>query len=94
VLEDPKVLAKILLKGMIGPVTVNGQKYPGQVPMTPYENLLDDEEMAAVMTYVRNAFSNRASAVTAEFVAKVRAEVEASGHEGYYRAEELRGASR
>jgi len=94
VLDDPKVLAKILLKGMIGPVTVNDWEYPGQVPMTPYENILDDEEMAAVMTYVRNAFSNRASAVTAEFVAKVRAEVEASGHEGYYRAEDLRPASR
>jgi glucose/arabinose dehydrogenase/mono/diheme cytochrome c family protein len=94
VLEDPKVLAKILLKGMIGPVTVNGKEYPGQVPMTPYENLLNDEEIAAVMTYVRNAFSNRASAVTPEFVEQVRAEVKASGHEGYYRAEELEPASR
>jgi len=47
-----------------------------------------------VMTYVRNAFSNRASAVTAEFVAQVRKEVEASGHDGYYRAEDLRAASK
>lgn len=94
VLDDPKVLAKILLKGMIGPVTVNGQEYPGQVPMTPYENILNDEEMAAVMTYVRNAFSNRASTVTAEFVAQVRAEVEASGKKGYYKVEELREASK
>lgn len=94
VLEDPKVLAKILLKGLIGPITVNGREYPGQVPMTPYENLLDDEEMAAVMTYVRNAFSHRASTVTADFVARVRAEVEDSGHKGYYRAEDLREVSR
>jgi len=94
VLGDPKVLAKILLKGLIGPIEVNDWEYPGQVPMTPYENILNDEEMAAVMTYVRNAFGNRASTITAEFVAQVRAEVEASGKKGYYRAEELKSASR
>ena len=87
VLEDPKVLAKILLKGLIGPIEVGGKTYPGQVPMTPYENILDDEQMANVMTYVRNAFGNRSSVVTPEFVAGVRAEVR--GKEGYYRAEEL-----
>ena len=91
VLDDPAILAKILLKGLIGPIEVNDWEYPGQVPMTPYENILNDEEMAAVMTYVRNAFSNRAPAVTADFVARVRAEVEASGKKGYYRAEELKG---
>lgn len=92
--ENPKVLAKILLKGLIGPITVRGKEYPGQVPMTPYENILDDEEMAAVMTYVRNAFGNRASVVTPAFMAGVRAEVKASGQEGYYRAEELGEASK
>jgi len=94
VVDDPKVLAKILLKGLIGPITVNDWEYPGQVPMTPYEDILDDEEMASVMTYVRNAFSNRSPAVTPEFVARVRAEVEASGQDGYYRAEDLLEASR
>ena len=94
VLDDPEILARILLKGLIGPIEVNDWEYPGQVPMTPYENILDDEQMAAVMTYVRNAFSNRASAVTADFVAGVRAKVEASGHKGYYRAEDLKAASK
>ena len=89
VLEDEEVLAKILLKGLIGPIKVGGHTYPGQVPMTPYENILDDEQMANVMTYVRNAFGNRASVVSPETVARIRAAVEASGKEGYYRVEEL-----
>ena len=87
--DTPDVLAKILLKGLIGPIVVNGRDYPGQVPMTPYEDLLTDEEIADVMTYVRNAFGNRASVVSEEDVQRVRAEVEASGQDGYYRAEQL-----
>jgi mono/diheme cytochrome c family protein/glucose/arabinose dehydrogenase len=87
---DPKVLAKILLKGLIGPIEVKGKTYGGQVPMTPYEDLLTDQQLADVMTYVRNAFRNRSSIVSEDFVAQVRAEVEGSGKKGYYKAEELR----
>ncbi|MEO0732596.1 MAG: PVC-type heme-binding CxxCH protein [Bacteroidota bacterium] len=86
---DPKVLAKILLKGLIGPIEVKGKVYPGQVPMTPYEDLMTDQQIADVMTYVRNAFGNRASVISEDFVRDVRAEVKASGKEGYYRADEL-----
>ena len=85
----PDRLIKLTLNGLYGPIKVLGKDYPGQVPMTPYENLLDDEAMANVMTYVRNAFGNRASVISPEFVEKVRADVKASGKEGYYRAEEL-----
>lgn len=88
---DPKVLAKILLKGLIGPITVKGREYPGQVPMTPYENLLNDQQIADVMTYVRNAFGNRSSVISEEFVAGVRAEIKEEGHKGYYKAEDLTG---
>jgi mono/diheme cytochrome c family protein len=65
-------LIKITLKGLQGPIEVLGQKYGGQVPMTPFAGLLNDEEVAAVLTYVRNSFGNRASAITAENVGKVR----------------------
>jgi glucose/arabinose dehydrogenase/mono/diheme cytochrome c family protein len=89
VTEDPKILAKILLKGLIGPISVQGREYPGQVPMTPYENILNDQQIADVMTYVRNAFGNRSSVVSEAFVAGVRAEIKESGKKGYYKAEEL-----
>ena len=63
-------LIKIVLKGMMGPMEVNGKKYPGQVPMTPFGGMLKDEEVAAVLTYVRNSFGNNASAIMPEKVKK------------------------
>ena len=65
-------LIKITLKGLQGPIEVLGQKYGGQVPMTPFAGLLNDEEVAAVLTYVRNSFGNRASTINPAQVKKVR----------------------
>ncbi|CAG5004108.1 hypothetical protein DYBT9275_03300 [Dyadobacter sp. CECT 9275] len=66
-------LIKIALKGLLGPIEVVGKKYPGQVPMTPFAGLLNDTEVAAVLTYVRNSFGNQAPAILPEKVKKVRA---------------------
>lgn len=66
-------LIKIVLKGLLGPIEVSGKQYPGQVPMTPFAGLLNDKEVAAVLTYVRNSFGNKASAITPEKVKEVRA---------------------
>lgn len=66
-------LIKIALKGLMGPIEVVGKTYPGQVPMTPFGGLLKDNEVAAVLTYVRNSFGNQASAILPEQVRKVRA---------------------
>lgn len=85
---DPEVLGKIILKGLIGPIVVNGREYPGQVPMTPYERLLSDEEIADVMTYVRNAFGNRASVIAPEQVVAIREKIK--DKKGFYRPEDLR----
>lgn len=66
-------LIKIALKGLMGQIEVNGKQYPGQVPMTPFEGLLNDKEIAAVLTYVRNSFGNNAPAIKPEKVKAVRA---------------------
>lgn len=68
-------LIKIVLKGVMGPMEVNGRTYPGQVPMTPFGGLLNDKEVAAVLTYVRNSFGNRASVISPEKVKQVRAKI-------------------
>ncbi|GAB2781495.1 GDSL-type esterase/lipase family protein [Rhabdobacter roseus] len=65
-------LIKVALKGLLGPLEVNGTKYAGQVPMTPFGGLLNDQEIAAVLTYVRNSFGNKAPAIMPEQVKKVR----------------------
>jgi mono/diheme cytochrome c family protein/glucose/arabinose dehydrogenase len=69
-------LIKLVLKGLLGPIEVDGKKYPGQVPMTPFAGLLNDDEVAAVLTYVRNSFGNQGSVITAEKVKQVRAATE------------------
>ena len=72
-LGDPERMIKLTLKGLMGPIEVAGKAYPGQVPMTPFEGLLNDREIAAVLTYIRNSFGNQASPITAEKVKEVRA---------------------
>jgi len=69
---DSDRLIKLTLKGLMGPIEVRGKTYPGQVPMTPFEHLLKDDEIAAVLTYVRNSFGNKASAIQPNQVLKVR----------------------
>jgi len=80
-------LIKLTLKGLLGPIEVNGKEYPGQVPMTPFEGMLNDEEIASVLTYVRNTFGNNASVISAEKVKEVRASIKEK--EGFYAPEEL-----
>ena len=80
-------LIKLVLKGIIGPIEIKGKVYPGQVPMTPFGGMLNDEEIASVLTYVRNAFGNKASAISPEKVKEVRDKIK--DKEGFYTAEEL-----
>ena len=80
-------LIKLVLKGLYGPIDVLGKKYPGQVPMTPFAGMLNDDEVAAVLTYVRNSFGNKATAITAEKVKATRASVQ--DKIGFYSPEEL-----
>ena len=87
VMGEEERLIKIILNGMLGPIEINGELYPGNVPMTPFGGLLDDEEVAAVATYVRNSFGNRSSAVNADLVKKVRDE--SIDKKDFYSAEEL-----
>ena len=87
VLQDEERLIKIALKGLQGPLEVNGKKYDGQVPMTPFEGLLNDEEMAAVLSYVRNAFGNQAPPISPEKVKMVREKVK--DKKGFYQISEL-----
>ena len=87
VLGSDEDLIKIVLKGLQGPMEVNGKKYDGQVPMTPFEGLLNDDEVAAVLSYVRNSFGNKASVVSPEKVKMVREKIK--DKEGFYRPDEL-----
>jgi nitrite reductase (NO-forming) len=60
-----------VIKGNTGPMKVNGVDYNGIMPPV----LLNDEQIANVLTYVRNSFGNEGEAVTIDEVARVRAEI-------------------
>jgi putative membrane-bound dehydrogenase-like protein len=69
-------LVKMALHGMWGKLEVHGKTYDpalGVPPMTAFKNLLNDEELAAVLTFVRNTWGNKASPVSAATVKSVRA---------------------
>ena len=70
-------LIKMALHGMWGKITVHGKTYDpalGVPPMTAFRSLLNDEELAAVLTFVRNTWGNSASTIRPETVKRVRAE--------------------
>lgn len=68
-MADKERSVEIVLNGLQGPVTVNGTTYDGAMPPM---GQLGDEEVANVLTFVRNAFGNRGEPVTAEEVARIR----------------------
>jgi putative membrane-bound dehydrogenase-like protein len=67
---EPSVPIRIISHGLQGPVEVAGQKY--NVPMAALAEL-KDAEVADVMTYVRQTWSNDAPPVSEETVKQVRA---------------------
>ena len=67
---DEEVLIRIVLNGVTGEMEVNGMMYTGAMP--PWGAFLNDEEMAALLTYIRTEWDNDASEVTPETVARVR----------------------
>ena len=69
VLGDKTRLTNVLLNGLKG-VEIGGEQYHGVMPA---QATLTDAQIAAVLTYVRNAFGNRASAVSVAEVKAVRA---------------------
>jgi cytochrome c oxidase cbb3-type subunit 2 len=90
VLGDKERLIKISMYGLMGEIEVNGVKYnnvmapPGIPPGS-----LTDEQIANVLTYIRNDWGNSASAVSAEEVAAVRASLEGRAPMQMFTAAEL-----
>ncbi|MBK8976534.1 MAG: c-type cytochrome [Planctomycetes bacterium] len=71
VLGAPERLARIVLHGLTGPIEVAGERY--EFPLMPDHGRLSDDELAAVLTYVRRGWDHVAEPVTPADVAGVRA---------------------
>ena len=90
VLGDKERLIKISMYGLMGEIEVNGVKYNNVMapPGIPPGSLTDDQ-IANVLTYIRNDWGNSASAVSAEEVATVRASLQGRAPMQMFTAAEL-----
>ena len=62
----------ISLRGLAGPIKVNGKKYYAAMPP---QLLFDDEKLSYILSYVNNAWGNQENIITVEEVAKARKEL-------------------
>ena len=79
VVGDARRLVAIVTKGLTGPITVKGAKFPGVIPLiavdTQFPQYKDNQKLADVLNFIRTSWSNKADkAITPDFIQKVRDE--------------------
>lgn len=77
--DSPERAVLAALQGVSGEIEVNGVKYNSVMPHLAY---LSDDSIAAIVTYVLNAWGNDGGTVSAADVARLRADVAGEGVEG------------
>jgi mono/diheme cytochrome c family protein len=68
-LADRTQVINVPLKGLSGPITVNGQNFNSAMPAFSH---LSDADIAAVLTYVTNEWGNEAAEFTADEIKALR----------------------
>jgi mono/diheme cytochrome c family protein len=68
--DSSERLVAIILKGVIGPITVKGTVYNNVMP--GQEALLTDKKISEVASFVRSNFGNKSAPITSEQVAEFR----------------------
>lgn len=76
--EGPNRIVRIVMNGLAGPITVSGGQY-GAGAMPTFKDAFTDEQIAAVLTYVRQEWGNKASPVKPEQVKAIRDKVATKG---------------
>ncbi len=62
-------LVLLMLNGHQGPMSVKGQNFNNAMPLWKQ---LPDDQIAAILTYIRSDWGNNAPAISAAFVAQIR----------------------
>jgi mono/diheme cytochrome c family protein len=83
--ERPDQMIHIPLVGLAGPIKVKGQEW--NLNMAAMGAAYTDEQLADVLSYIRNSWGNKAPVVTPEQVKMVRTEI--GGRTQPYSVEEL-----
>lgn len=74
VLGGTERLIRITQHGLTGPVTVKGQGFNTPGGMQPFGATMSSQDLANVLTFVRNSWGNEATMITKDMVQKVRDE--------------------
>lgn len=71
---DKKRLSLIVLHGLEGPISVKNKKYnaPEILPVMPSHSTLGDDDITAILTYIRNEWSNNAGPMDRRTVGMAR----------------------
>lgn len=84
---DASIPVRIVLNGLTGPIQVKGKTIVNEMPA--FGNQLSDAEIAAVVTYVRSSFGNKAGPADAKLVRELR---DRTASLGFWTAERLKAA--
>ena len=82
----PDRVVRIVLNGVRGKLNVKGKTWELEMPPL---NILPDEDIAGLLTYIRREWGHTASPIAPEFVKKIRAET-ASRQEAWTEADLLK----
>lgn len=85
VLGSEERLTRIVLKGLTGPIKVNGRGWYLDMPSM---GMFDDDQIAAILTYIRREWDNTGAPVKPETVKRIRAKT-AARQEAWSQAELL-----
>lgn len=91
----PGRIIRIVSKGATGPIEVNGKVWSGGTMLAIGDQMPGDEKqkaenIAAIISYIRQTFGNKASLATPEEVVAVRDQIKS--HTTYFSPEELKAA--
>jgi mono/diheme cytochrome c family protein len=73
ILGGPDRIVRILLHGLSGPIRVNNRSFAMEMP--PLGAALDDQSIAATLTYIRREWGHTASAVSPAQVTAMRGKI-------------------
>ena len=70
---DASRLIGVAVHGLMGPIKVNGKPVVGVPPVMPPHGFMKDDQLADILTYVRNAWGNKkADSVTPKDITDYR----------------------
>ena len=69
---DATRLIGVAVHGLMGPIKVNGKAVEGVPPIMPPHGFMKDDQLADILTYVRNAWGNQADAISSDDIAGYR----------------------